>query len=57
MGLASPQKEQPTLLLLTGTPKCALFSAQGVCEQHGSLSFGSFPWKAFPSPQGMSTVE
>lgn len=37
MELASPQKDQPTLLLLTGAPKCALFSGQGGCEQHGSL--------------------
>lgn len=57
MELTSPQKDQPTLLLLTGAPKCVLFSGQGVCEQHGSLSFGNLPWKAFPSLQGMSTME
>lgn len=57
MELASPQKDQPTLLLLPGIPKCALFSGQGVCEQHGSLSFGNLPWMASPSLQGMSTTE
>lgn len=57
MELASPQKDQPTLLLLTGAPKCALFSGQGVCEQHGSLSFKNFPWIAFPSLQGMGATE
>lgn len=48
---------RPPSLLLTGAPKCALFSGQGRCEQHRSLSFGNFPWSTFASPQGMSTRE